>query len=209
MCDRSRRESTTAFPVLAISRADVLSLQNRGYYLTRSGELLSNEGELQARTNEGILYTLRFGEILYGSGEAISAGADGSSDESSGPGENRYLFITAEFDPTALPEPPKPANTDFEGKEESGLSDADKENKKLAGDYKKWEENVAKGQEKGGSALEAVRPLVLRDRLRQLRQDPPTAKRPVEEAGRDLSSADFVPPPPGTRSERSEPTAAG
>ena len=133
---------------LTISRADVLSLQSRGYYLTRSGELLSNEGELQARTNEGILYTLRFGEILYGSGEAISAGADGSSDESSGPGENRYLFITAEFDPTALPEPPKPANTDFEDKEESEPTDADKENKKLADDYNKWEENVAKGKEK-------------------------------------------------------------
>jgi hypothetical protein len=133
---------------LTISRADALSLQSRGYYLTRSGELLSNVGELQARTKEGILYTLRFGEVLFGSGEAISAGADSSSDEASGPGENRYLFITAGFDPTPLPEPPKPANMDFEDKEESELTDTDKENKKLADDHKKWEETVGEGREK-------------------------------------------------------------
>lgn len=132
---------------LTISRADVLSLQSRGFYLTRTGELLSNEGELQVRTNEGVAYTLRFGEILYGTGEAISAGADSAGDENAGPGENRYLFITATFDPSALPEPREPANRDFESKEQSEWSDSDRENKKLADDHKSWEDKMAKGQE--------------------------------------------------------------
>ena len=143
---------------LTISRSDVLSLQNRGYYLTRSGELLSNEGELQLRTNEGILYTLRFGEVLYGTGEAISAGADSSSDASTGPGENRYLFITANFDPASLPEPPKPANTDFEGKAETDLTDADKENKRVADAHKKWEDEIAKSREKAGALSKRFAP---------------------------------------------------
>jgi hypothetical protein len=133
---------------LTISREDMLSLQTRGYYLTRDGSIMSNEGELQVSTKEGIVYTLRFGEILYGTGEAISAGASGEAEPASGgPGENRYLFVSARFDESLVTPPPKPANTDFEGKEESALTDADKENQKLAEAYQSWEENVKKGRE--------------------------------------------------------------
>jgi hypothetical protein len=133
---------------LTISREDMLSLQTRGYYLTRDGSIMSNEGELQVSTKEGIIYTLRFGEILYGTGEAITAGASADADQTSGgPGENRYLFVSARFDDSLVTAPPKPANTEFEGKEESALTDADKENKKLADAYKSWEENVKKGRE--------------------------------------------------------------
>ena len=132
---------------LTMNRNDMMSLQSRGFYLTRTGDLLSNEGELQVRSDEGVYYTLRFGEILYGRGEAISAGADSADDESTGPGENRYLFITADFDPSALPAPPQPANRDFEDKAQDELTDEDNENKKLADDYEDWEEKVATGQE--------------------------------------------------------------
>ena len=38
----------------AITRSDLLSLQSKGYYLTRDGRLLSNEGELLVRTSDGI-----------------------------------------------------------------------------------------------------------------------------------------------------------
>jgi hypothetical protein len=138
---------TERLSALTISREDVLSLQTRGYYLTRTGDVMSNEGELQARTDDGVVYTLRFGEILYGRGEAISAGAESAVDQASGPGENRYLFISADFDPSAAVAPPKPANTAFEGKEESALTDEDKENKRLADAYKSWEERVKKGRE--------------------------------------------------------------
>jgi hypothetical protein len=138
---------TERLEALTISREDMLSLQTRGYYLTRTGDMMSNEGELQVSTDEGIVYTLRFGEILYGTGEAISAGAESASDQASGPGENRYLFVSARFDESLVTPPPRPANTDFEGKEESALTDEDKENRSLAQAYKTWEENVKKGRE--------------------------------------------------------------
>ena len=84
-----------------ISQVDVQDLVNKGFYPTPEGGKLSNEGELLVRTNEGVLYTLRFGEIVYGRGEAVVLGDDTSDDAKSGPGENRYVLITAEFDPTA------------------------------------------------------------------------------------------------------------
>ena len=36
---------------------------------------------------------------------AITAGGASNEDEKSGPGENRYLFITAGFDPKLVEEP--------------------------------------------------------------------------------------------------------
>jgi hypothetical protein len=131
---------------LPISQSDVMSLQSRGYYFTRDGRLLSNEGELVVRTDKGVIYTLRFGEILYGRGEAITAGAESSDDTESGPGENRYLFITAEFDPSHLPEPPKPANKDFETKAEEEWTDEDRKNKELADTHKEWEDKFSEGE---------------------------------------------------------------
>ena len=109
-----------------ISQADVIDLVNKGFYPTAEGGLLSNEGELLVRTTEGVLYTLRFGEIVYGRGDAILLGNDESDDEETGPGENRYVFITAEFDEEALPEP--------------DASDADA--------HASWERRVAEGREK-------------------------------------------------------------
>ncbi len=138
---------TERLEVLTVSREDMMSLQTRGYYLTRTGAMMSNEGELQVSTDEGIVYVLRFGEILYGTGEAISAGADTTADQAGGPGENRYLFVSAAFDESLVTAPPRPANTEFEGKEESALTEEDKANRSLAETYKKWEENVKKGRE--------------------------------------------------------------
>ena len=131
---------------LPISQSDVMSLQSRGYYFTRDGRLLSNEGELVVRTDKGVIYTLRFGEILYGRGEAITAGTESSDDTASGPGENRYLFITADFDPKHLPEPPEPANTDFETKAAEEWTDEDRKNKDLADAHKEWENKHSEGE---------------------------------------------------------------
>jgi len=133
---------------MPITRADVIELQNRGYYFTRTGELLSNEGELQVRTDDGIVYTLRFGEVLYGTGEAISAGATDPG-QGDGPGENRYLFITAEYERPA--EPPQPANRDFENKDPSDFSDADRENQRLANEHAAWERGVEEATERAAS----------------------------------------------------------
>ena len=94
-----------AFEEGQVREADVRTLTSRGFYPTNDGGLLSNEGELLVRTDEGIVYTLRFGEIVYGRGDAVAVGDETSDEEETGSGENRYVFITAEFDESVLEEP--------------------------------------------------------------------------------------------------------
>ncbi len=135
-----------AFNAGTITNADILTMRSRGFYPTQSGEMLSNEGELLVRTEESVLYTLRFGEILYGSGNAVAIGDDTSDDEDAGVGENRYVLISAEFDPTGLPEPPQPSNRDFENKAEGQWTDGDRQNKERADLYTQWERRTETGQ---------------------------------------------------------------
>lgn len=63
---------------ISITRGDMASLQQKGYYFTGDGQLVSNEGETQVRTEDGVIYTLRFGEIVYGAGDEVTAGGTGS-----------------------------------------------------------------------------------------------------------------------------------
>jgi hypothetical protein len=78
--------------------------------------IFSNEGEVQVSCSDGIAYTLRFGEILVGEGEEVTAGReedpkkgpdkkDEKKDDKKGT-ENRYLMVTAAFDPSLLGAPP-------------------------------------------------------------------------------------------------------
>ena len=130
-----------------ITRSDLMSLQSKGYYLTRDGRLFSNEGELIVHTTQGVVYTLRFGEIVYGRGDTVTAGDESNEYEESGPGENRYLFITVAFDESSLKEPLEPQNTDFENKEASEWTDDDRRNDELKRKYKEWETQVALARE--------------------------------------------------------------
>ena len=130
---------------MRIGQGDLLSLQSKGYFFTRDGQLLSNEGETKVHTKDGVIYTLRFGEIVYGSGIDVSAGAETNTDEDSGPAENRYLFITTEFDPSEFMEPANPNNTDFQTKADSLWTDADRENKKKQDTYDVWQGKIDKG----------------------------------------------------------------
>lgn len=132
---------------IPLTRSNALALQQRGYYMTRDGNLLSNEGELEVQTTDGLTYTLRFGEVLYGSGEEISAGSESNQDEGSGPGENRYLFITVDFNPSIMKEPPKPSNTDFETKAESDWTDQDRKNKDLKEKHDEWQKKSDEGKQ--------------------------------------------------------------
>ena len=96
------------------------SLMTRGFYILRDGRLLSNQGDVIVQNEDGIVYTLRFGEVSFATGDALSAGAeeesksaDGEAAKSEAAQESRYLFVTAEFDPKLIPEPkptPPPAN---------------------------------------------------------------------------------------------------
>ena len=164
---------TERLQALTVSREDMMSLQTRGYYLTRTGDMMSNEGELQVSTDEGIVYTLRFGEILYGTGEAISAGAEATSDQASGPGENRYLFVSAAFDESLVTAPPKPGEHRVRGQGgERSYRRGPDEPVALRGLQEMGRERE-EGAGNRGCPDEAVRSLVLRDLGLELRQDPP------------------------------------
>jgi hypothetical protein len=131
-----------------ISQADMMSLRSKGFYITREGQLLSNEGELQFHTTKGVLYTLRFGEVVFGSGLAVTAGVDqDSAGDQSSAAQNRYLFITAEFDGSSFPEPPRPSSTDYLTKPDSLRTDEDRANKKLQDAHDRWQQDVQRGKE--------------------------------------------------------------
>lgn len=108
---------------------------SRGFYPTKSGEVVSNDGEAVIETRDGIVYTLRFGGIIAGKGDEVTAGTkdekaiapekekkdekDAKKDEKAGKEEkaeekkldvqeNRFLLVTVSFDKTKFPEIPDP-----------------------------------------------------------------------------------------------------
>jgi hypothetical protein len=89
---------------LKLDADSVTSLATRGYYLVQAPngyKLLSNEGEIAVRTNEGVEYTLRFGEV-----EPIDVGGDLSQSDSQGGVQNgRFLFVTASFNQNMIEQP--------------------------------------------------------------------------------------------------------
>ncbi|WP_435007496.1 DUF4340 domain-containing protein [Tundrisphaera lichenicola] len=106
------------------TRQALLSLVSKGFYLTRNNGLLSNKGKVEIFTDEGVVYTLRFGEVVFATGNELSAGPaeeDKSAETekgetpkdpakpAEGTSEGRYLFATAAFDPSLIP-PPKPSS---------------------------------------------------------------------------------------------------
>jgi len=137
-----------ASPEAGLSQSDRISLQQRGFYMTRDGQLMSNEGELLVTAANGVRYTLRFGEVVHGSGLAVTAGTDeGSSADNSGSAQNRYLFVTTEFLPDMFPEPAKPGDTDFQKKPDSLWSDTDRDNKARQDAHLEWQRQVTLGRQ--------------------------------------------------------------
>jgi hypothetical protein len=100
------------------NREAVESLMERGFFPARVGdpggkqtavELFSNEGEVRCDMKDGVQYVLRFGGIAVGSGnegkkDAKSGDAKDEKDKKT-TGLNRYLFVTAEFNPDMIPKP--------------------------------------------------------------------------------------------------------
>ncbi|PWB75567.1 hypothetical protein C3F09_02040 [candidate division GN15 bacterium] len=129
-----------------IQQQDLLSLQSKGFYISPQGQLLSNEGEMQVYTTYGVVYTLRFGEVAYGAGEALTAGTGEDQAAKTGAAANRYIFVTVAFDPSVTSEPKRPANSSWQGKPDSTMTDADRENKRLQEEHDRWERNVQTGR---------------------------------------------------------------
>ncbi len=131
-------------------------MQAQGYFMAPGSErLYSNEGELIAGINNGVEYTLYFGEIARGTGKEIEVGlgdeakADASKedgteesedkddeganeDETSEDGPRRYLLIKADFNesllgekPVAPVKPTKPAILNEAAKEDAAETSED------------------------------------------------------------------------------------
>lgn len=89
-------------------------LAQKGFFLGRAGKLFSNEGDLLFETKKGVRYTLRFGELVPGEGDAVTAGTEDPKAAQPKPGEtgpqpvqanNRYLMVSAEFVESLLQKP--------------------------------------------------------------------------------------------------------
>lgn len=82
----------------------VMSLRRRGFFLSPMGRLLSNEGEMIVETDRGLVYTLRFGEIVAGAGRTSEAAPESGGRQAQTPApetaeQNRYLLVTVRYDP--------------------------------------------------------------------------------------------------------------
>jgi hypothetical protein len=129
----------------SITQADMMSLQDHGFYFTRDGRLVSNEGELQARTSDGVTYTVRFGEVVFGQGIAVTAGTSSAAAPGQS-GENRYLMITAAFERSLFPEPARATNRSFETKADSLLTLDERKQKDIDAAHRRWLARVEGGQ---------------------------------------------------------------
>ncbi len=86
---------------IQLSMESVMSLRQKGFFMTQMGQLFSNEGEIIVDASNGLQYTLRFGEIAStGAGDGDEAAATKEGEEQakdSGKDEQRYLFITVSY----------------------------------------------------------------------------------------------------------------
>ncbi len=107
---RDLKESSSN-DVKPANRAELNSLVSKGFYPTPKG-FFSNQGDVIVKTDEGAVYTLRYGEVVFATGEQLSAGGreegKDASKKAEGSTENRYLLVTVAFDPSLVPDPPKP-----------------------------------------------------------------------------------------------------
>jgi len=145
----------------------ILSLEQKGFFVAHDGRLLSNEGEILVMTEDGLEYTLRFGEMLFGSGERISSGIDedapiAADNANKDASENRYLFVTAQFNPDLLgkePQPPakvapeKTQETAAGGDGKAATPETSKEDEDIQAEafkteHAKWEKKIEDGRKK-------------------------------------------------------------
>lgn len=150
-------------------REAFVTLATRGFIIakTREGEveLCSKEGEVRGLMKDGVEYVLRFGEIAAESDAAPAKDDEKDKQQKEGQeksekkpsaGQNRYLFVMAEFNPDVIAKPQlealPEAKPEAEEKSADELKEAAKTEEKAAEDKEgvKDEESV-KGEksEKG------------------------------------------------------------
>lgn len=85
---------------LKINMNTLLALQQKGFFVNQEGRLLSNEGEIQITTKDGVLYTVGFGEVAtVGEKRGASTSKGGS-----GALEHRYVMVSINFDRATGPQ---------------------------------------------------------------------------------------------------------
>ncbi|MBL4884320.1 MAG: DUF4340 domain-containing protein [Planctomycetaceae bacterium] len=137
------------------SRESSLFLSQMGFFFAPNEEkqiyeLFSNQGDLTAVTEDGVAYTLRFGGVFTGDEFDVEVGStkpDGEEEPAEeaevaeGLTKNRYLFVSVQFDPTALGDIPVRPVPPSEKKPEEAAK------KPEATEEKKVEENSDKAAE--------------------------------------------------------------
>jgi hypothetical protein len=82
---------------------NAMSLASKGFFVGKDGGLFGNEGQMAVYTEDGIIYHLFFGEVLMGSGKAVTAGveegAETGDEDKTVATENRYVFVRVQLDP--------------------------------------------------------------------------------------------------------------
>ncbi|RLS58089.1 MAG: DUF4340 domain-containing protein [Planctomycetota bacterium] len=125
---------------LKVTQSDLDSLAARGYYFIPGKGLLSNEGELIVSTFNGVTYILRFGSVFTGSDVEVEIGSEKEAATASPPkadnpqGEpaegvkkNRFVFITAQFNPEVIGEAPvEPVKPEPLKEDATAVPEADK-----------------------------------------------------------------------------------
>jgi hypothetical protein len=115
---------------ITLDQQTMIDLGMKGFLFARgeSGgqQMVSKEGEVVARTDQGVQYQLHFGDVFSGTEEEIEFGFTKTDDKPAAEGElkdeaekkaeddpksgllkkSRYLFVTAMFNPEALGEKP-------------------------------------------------------------------------------------------------------
>lgn len=113
---------------LAVDQRIMAEMQDMGYFFLPAGKrrtmsLISQEGELYAGTEQGVMYDLRFGAAFTGDEEEVEAGFINQSGQDKKPEpkkdakgkliNSRYLFVQAFFDPESVgPKPVEPVKPD-------------------------------------------------------------------------------------------------
>ncbi len=90
-----------------------IDLLSKGFFVGGEPQrLFGNEGEVRLFCNDGVVYSLYFGEVTYATGVDLTAGGVGEKPEgetSEGAQANRFMFVDIGYDPardTSAAEPP-------------------------------------------------------------------------------------------------------
>ena len=60
-------------PNIKVTNFALAALQNKGFFLTTDG-LYSDQGDVIVSTDEGVVYTLRYGGPVFGEGDELTTG---------------------------------------------------------------------------------------------------------------------------------------